>query len=215
MAQNFLVIFKRKTIPKEKWPKGVVVSANEKGYIDADMVCFWLENIWRKRKNSFFCKKSVLIYDSSRPHLTDEVKQKVKKFSDLVVIPGGLTSKLQPLDLSVNKSFKDRMREKWENWMVNGYHSFTKSGSMKRASYAVVCQWIDECWGEVTENCIKNGFNAANICDYPTDPSNTVITEVNESDNESEEEIDSQIPANFSDLFELFNIESDEEFYGF
>jgi len=140
-----LVIFKRKTIPKDVFPKGVIVTANEKGWVDGNIVNYWLENIWRKRKNSFFCNKSVLIYDSARPHITKEVKANVEKYSQLVVIPGGLTSKLQPLDLSVNKSFKSKIREKWENWMVNGYHSFTKSGQIKKASYSEVCRWIDEC----------------------------------------------------------------------
>jgi hypothetical protein len=214
-----LVIFKRKTIPKGVFPKGVVVTANEKGWVDANMVSYWLENIWRKRKNSFFCQKSVLIYDSARPHITEEVKEKVKKYSQLAVIPGGLTSKLQPLDLSVNKSFKIKMREKWEDWMVNGYHSFTKSGSIKRASYAEVCQWIDECWSEVTADCIKNGFKAANICEYPTEALTTVISRATDSEEESEEEsedqIESEIPESFNELFDLFNTESDEEFDGF
>ena len=35
----------------------------------------------------------------------------------MAVIPGGLTKKLQPLDIAVNKPFKDQLRAKWENWM--------------------------------------------------------------------------------------------------
>ena len=35
----------------------------------------------------------------------------------MAVIPGGLTKKLQPLDIAVNKTFKDQLRAKWENWM--------------------------------------------------------------------------------------------------
>ena len=54
------------------------------------------------------------------------------------------------------------MRDKWENWMIND-HSFTKSGSQKKAYYSEIAYWIDECWCDITENCIKNGFKAANI----------------------------------------------------
>ena len=79
------------------------------------MVEFWLENIWRKCKNSFFCKKLVLIYDSACPYITEEGKEKVKLYSQLAIIPGGLTLKLQPLDLSVNKLLKSKMLENGKN----------------------------------------------------------------------------------------------------
>ena len=101
-----MVIFKRKTIPKEPFPQGIVVKANEKGWINQEMLTACLDSVWRKRKNSFFYKKSLLIFDSARSHITDEIKKTVKKYSEIKVIPGGLTKKLQPLDLSVNKSFK-------------------------------------------------------------------------------------------------------------
>ena len=50
--------------------------------------------------------------------------------------------------------------------MINGYYSFTNSGSIKNVSYIEICQWIDECWNEITPNCIINGFKATNICEY-------------------------------------------------
>lgn len=45
--------------------------------------------------------------------------------TDLAVIPGGLTSILQPLDVSLNKLFKNGIRKKW---MANGFHEFTATG---------------------------------------------------------------------------------------
>ncbi|CAG8800623.1 14332_t:CDS:2, partial [Cetraspora pellucida] len=40
--------------------------------------------------------------------------------TDLAVIPGGLTSMCQPLDVCINKPFKDKLRNYWHEWMVNG-----------------------------------------------------------------------------------------------
>jgi hypothetical protein len=40
----------------------------------------------------------------------------------MAVIPGGLTKKLQPLEITGNKPFKDQLRAKWENWMIGGSH---------------------------------------------------------------------------------------------
>lgn len=102
--------------------------------------------------------------------MTKEVKEEVNKDSQLVVIPGGLTRKLQPLDLSGNKQFKDNMRDKWDEWMKKGIHEFTKSNKMKRASYSEVCCWIVQSWENVSVETIKNGFKKSQICYHHEDP---------------------------------------------
>src|SRR5438128_8801238 len=53
---------------------------------------------------------SFLVLDSFRGHLTDMVKETFRKSEiDIAVIPGGLTSKLQPLDVMINHSFKAKV----------------------------------------------------------------------------------------------------------
>ena len=123
-----------------------------------------------KSAQSFFKPKSILIFDSARSHLTEEVKKEVKKHSQIAVIPGGLTKKLQPLDLTVNKPFKDHMKKHWDNWMKEGEHQFTKSNKMKRASYSEVCCWIVQSWENVSVETIKNGFKKSQICYHHEDP---------------------------------------------
>jgi hypothetical protein len=49
-----MVIFKRKTVPKGCGSKGVFISANEKGWVNSEVMKFWLDNVWRKGKNCFF-----------------------------------------------------------------------------------------------------------------------------------------------------------------
>ena len=52
------------------------------------------------------------------------MKKTVKKYSKIAFILGGLTNKLQPLDLSVNKSFKNKMRNKGTNgWLKDSIRS--------------------------------------------------------------------------------------------
>ena len=55
--------------------------------------------------------QSLLVLDSFSAHLVNSVKRRFgEKNTNLAVIPGGLTSHLQPLDVSVNKSFKTKVR---------------------------------------------------------------------------------------------------------
>ena len=49
--------------------------------------------------------RSLLVLDFFRGHLVNSVKQQfVSKKPDLAIIPGELTSKLQPLDVMINHS---------------------------------------------------------------------------------------------------------------
>ena len=44
-----MVIFKRKTLPKDKLPKGIVVRVNPKGWMDNPMMIEWLKHCFVKR----------------------------------------------------------------------------------------------------------------------------------------------------------------------
>ena len=80
-----MVIFKRKTVPKGCNSKDVIISANEKVWMNFEVMKFWLENVWRKRKIAFFNPKSLLMLDSCRAHITPEIKTIINKYSKMAV----------------------------------------------------------------------------------------------------------------------------------
>lgn len=45
---------------------------------------------------------------------------------------------LQPLDISVNRSFEAILRRRWEKWMTTGEHSFTATGRMRHVTLGEV-----------------------------------------------------------------------------
>jgi hypothetical protein len=102
-----VIIFKLKNIPREIFPSDIFVRANEKGWVNEEEMIWWVENIWTKRTTDLLDSRSLIVLDSFRGHLVDSVKQKfTEKNTDMAVIPGGLTPRLQPLDIAINKSFK-------------------------------------------------------------------------------------------------------------
>lgn len=176
-----MVIFKRKTIPKESFPKGIVVHCNEKGWMNTTVMEVWGEQCFSTRPNSIFERKSLLILDSMASHKDENAKKWFKSNgTELAVIPGGLTSKLQPLDISVNRSFKSLVRSRWEDWMSSGEHTFTAAGNQRRASYSLICNWIVESWKEVPATAITNGFRKAGI--WPSNPEISSSTEEDDDD---------------------------------
>ncbi|CAL1297088.1 unnamed protein product [Larinioides sclopetarius] len=128
------IIFKRKTLPKKaKFPGGVLVCAHMNGWMDECGALNWLENTWSQRKGAVFNKPSMLVWDLFKAHLTDEVLEKCHKINvKLAIIPGGLKSTLQPLDVCINKPFKDRLRSKWMEWMAAEDKAVTKGGNVKK-----------------------------------------------------------------------------------
>ncbi|KAF4805566.1 hypothetical protein TURU_000529 [Turdus rufiventris] len=149
-------------------------------------------------------------------HRTERVKDIVEKMkSQLAVIPGGMTKELQPLDIGIMLiySFKAKMRVLWENWMVEGEHSYTKTGRLRRASYATVCQWILDAWGKVTATTIIQGFAKADI--IPGLTSNAI--ESTESDNSDGEDMgdtgSGSLDPTIAQL--LISDTEEEEFEGF
>ena len=82
--------------------------------VDVSGVKIWIEKVWRARPGGFANTQSLLVWDSFSAHLTDTVKQQLRENKTATaVIPGGLTSLVQSLDVCLNKPFKDRLREKW------------------------------------------------------------------------------------------------------
>ena len=45
------VTLKRKTMPKDKFPAGVMVRAQQKGWIDEGLVQDWMRTVWSRRPN--------------------------------------------------------------------------------------------------------------------------------------------------------------------
>ena len=139
-----MVIFKRKLIPKgEKFLPGVVINCHPKGWMDEEGIILWLKKVWDTRPGALLKKKSMLLWDQFCSHLTDTVKAKVKNLNTFqCVIPGGLTPILQPLDVVLNKPFKDRVREKWIAWMKSDDKQLTAGGNLKKPGLSLVTSWV-------------------------------------------------------------------------
>ena len=105
-----VIIFKLVNIPREEFSDGVIIRANPKGWMNKDEMGWWIENIWMQRARQGSNPRSLLVLDSFSAHKTDPIKRRFRrKNTDLAVIPGGLTSRLQPLDVSLNKAFKAKV----------------------------------------------------------------------------------------------------------
>ncbi len=104
-----LVIFKLKNILRCNFSSGVIIRANPIRWINENEMLYQIENVWVKHA-TFSNSQSLLILDSFSTHIVDSVKHHFnEKNTNITIISGRLTSHLQPLDISVNKSFKTKV----------------------------------------------------------------------------------------------------------
>ena len=145
-----------------------------------------------------------------RSHLVPNTLDKIKKESKVAIIPAGLTSKLQPLDVTVNRSFKSKLRKKWEDWIINEYENIkrTKSNNMKATDWDTIFEWIVSSWEEINISTILNGFRVS----FGED--DVLETKGNETEVNRCRPSIVEIPE-FGNLLENFTVIEDENTDGF
>ena len=153
-------------------------------------------------------------------YLTDTVKQQLRENKTATaVIPGGLTSLVQPLDVCLNKPFKDRLREKWMTWMMSGEKTFTPGGQLRAASLVTVCQWVKESWQKLSKEMVERSFKKCGISNAVDGTEDDLVWEEEEDSSQVEEEPDCNVyddritPEQWQELFG--ESDDEEEFHGF
>ena len=110
-----LTIFKGKRQLKFSTPLAVKTTVQGKAWMDEDVMKRWFKGVIVP----YTKVRSLLIMDAFSAHETEDIFDLAKShIVDLAIIPGGCTSKVQPLDVCLNKPFKDVLRKKWIEFMA-------------------------------------------------------------------------------------------------
>ena len=102
-----------------------------------------------------------MILDSATCHLTREVKDCFHEHNfDLLVIPGGCTKYLQPLDISVNRSFKAKLKKLYVAEIKRNDigRPLERKESMARRNMDILIRNTAQVGREITEEVILNGW---------------------------------------------------------
>ena len=59
-----------------------------------------------------------------------------------VIVPGGCTKYIQASDVCLNKPYKARVTELYDQWLSECVHHFTEGGNMKSPSRKIIIKWV-------------------------------------------------------------------------
>ena len=225
-----MVIFKRKTFPKEKFPKGIIVKVHPKGWMDEKLTEVWVDEVWQSRPGGLLKPPSLLVWDQFRAHKTDHIKKHLKNVrTTQAVIPGGCTSILQPLDVCLNKPFKGHIRKMWTDWMISGEKSYTPGGAMRRPTLSLITEWVKVAWDAIPKDMVQKSFKKCGISnsldgeeddalfsDFVGDTESQADDETGLTDDEMTDLYDADPNLNDDIIREIFQSDDEEEeFLGF
>lgn len=147
-----MIVFKGKRALNLSVPQGVLVRVQEKGWIDEKLMAEYIDQTWKPyvekttKELGLLDNQAFLTLNSFRAHTTE--------FEELetmtAVIPGGCTSKLQPLDVSVNKPFKAILRSCWIKFVHDEVEAAEdQAAKIRPATKQQVADWIVTAWQQM------------------------------------------------------------------
>ena len=131
--------------------------------MDGDLMKKWIRQIWVKYTQ---CRKALLVMDSFRAHSTETSKICWQQLIQIAFIPGGYTSKLQPLDVSLNKPFKVECRKSFSSFCRSQLADMSDpTDRLKTASKQQVLQWVEAAQKHLSERpeMVKRFFQVIGI----------------------------------------------------
>nr|XP_037841937.1 pogo transposable element with KRAB domain isoform X2 [Chlorocebus sabaeus] len=158
------IILRGTYIPPGKFPSGMEIRCHRYGWMTEDLMQDWLEVVWRRRTGAVPKQRGMLILNGFRGHATDSVKNSMESMNtDMVIIPGGLTSQLQVLDVVVYKPLNDSVRAQYSNWLLAGNLALSPTGNAKKPPLGLFLEWVMVAWNSISSESIVQGFKKCHI----------------------------------------------------
>ena len=147
----------------------MIYLCQQNAWMDEEAMIVWVDQVLRPYIETAPAGiLPILFLDSYRCHMMASV---VGMIQDLGVevehIPGGCTSLCQPVDIGVNKPFKNRIRNQWEEWMIaEGLANGTTSPPTREN----IVEWTRIATNSLPAQMIQNAWRHGQYSWFPPAP---------------------------------------------
>ena len=160
------------------YPPDMEYACQSNAWMDERVMHFWIDKVLKPYVNTAPPGVVPLLFlDSYRCHM---MKATVNAIEDLGVqvehIPGGCTSLCQPVDVGVNKPFKSRMRNLWEEWMISTGLVNNADGRILPPTRKDIAEWCSTSYQNLPEQMVRNAWRHGEYSYFPPPPPPVPVT---------------------------------------
>ena len=99
----------------------------------------------------------MLILDACRIHMMGNIVNQIQSLGiEVIHIPAGCTYLCQPLDVGINKTIKSRMRDQWEDWMIE--REGIVDGAAMEPPRKLVAEWVLDVYNNFPVQTARNAW---------------------------------------------------------
>ena len=166
-----LVIFKAKPggqVEREakKYASGAQYIVQENAWTDETVMLYWIDKVLAP-----YVKKApegivpYLILDKYACHYQGSVAKAIEDLGvEWDIIPGGCTGLVQPIDVGIGKPWKNRVRYRFEDWMMDRPSWDRVKPKVLRP---LLAKFVVESWNRVSEDVVYNAWRHHPYSYYP------------------------------------------------
>lgn len=129
-----------------------------KAWMDEQAMIKWIDLVlvpWKNAKPPGVVP--TLILDAYRVHMMGNIVNQIQSLGiEVVHIPAGCTYLCQPVDVGINKTIKCGIRDKWEDWMIEG--EGIVDGAAKEPSRRLVAEWVLDVYNNFPNQIARNAW---------------------------------------------------------
>ena len=158
------------------YPSEILYACQDNAWMDEKVMLMWVEKVLKP----YVLEAPdhivpILFLDSYRCHMMASVVEKIQELGvEVEHIPGGCTGLCQPVDVGVNKPFKNRIREQWESWMIQ---EGIVHGTTSPPSRDDVSKWLVAAMRTLPEQLVRNAWRHGDYSWFPVERKTTNSTE--------------------------------------
>jgi len=146
-----------KEFPTSQYRNDLVLAAHPSAWQDEENLQDWVDGVLVPHLQQNANGAPVFLFlDHFAAHLTENFRNRMTALGvQLNHIPKGCTWLVQPIDVGIGKPFKERMRDRWWDWMIEPTQA---DGAVPKPSREDIQQWVHETWEAMPEEIIRNSW---------------------------------------------------------